>query len=235
MEKNKTKIITKIVKDSDAKDLLASRYGFNIDSINGFIIARAIGDSWEKIFNSYHVDEKISLELQMNFKAIRNDKEFKALVSDKKFDLNLISVGVEEQELIERLKSIMSGEPQGKKTMKIIKKDFTTGKMVITEEIIDVDNYPTTSEIIKATETLHKLGFLDAKAKSREKIELDKLNNAKTTLMEEMLKVQEEAGKAEAMAKIKNVTIDESEFIDNNDGYYEENDEEFSSKELGDF
>lgn len=241
--KNENNITVEIQTDKEIIKELSDKFKISELDIKSLITGRAIGHSWERLTKDLKIndesieEENMELEKEFYIKALKNNDKFKELITIKKKDFNLIDLAIEEEEIFEKLRSIMNGECQGIKMAKVQTKLFNDGKMELQEEWIEVPNYPTTAEISKASEILHKLGFLNAKDKAKVQADEDRMKLEQSDLMDEMIKIQEKSENIEeiiAQEDVKAVEID----LDNLDELLEDlsdGEEEIDVKDLQDF
>lgn len=212
--------------------VLAAATKFTKIQIQRFVVGRAAGISWMKIKTgeelSIPIKEKKDLGYEhlkeLSFKILLSSPDFKAFVSQKKLELGVLEAGVEENSLIEKLNSIILGEQQGWKMVKVIKKDFKGGSMTTHEEYVKIEAYPSVAEQTKATIELHKLTQLDAKTKAKQELDMEKHKSEQGNILSKFSEIQKRVSEADEMSKIVNKTVSLEDYNLDTDG--EEKDKE---------
>lgn len=140
---NEIKTHIEIVEKDDMRTELAEKYHFTVSQIDRYVLGRVNGDSWDKISRNEQIGKEITenyteddlrMETSVVFKALAANEGFKALVAKKREEYDIMEISMEEQELIDKLKSIIKGEAQGKKLVKVTNRVFNNGEMEIVEE-----------------------------------------------------------------------------------------------------
>lgn len=211
-----------IVKQQDIETIenLSSISRFSKVEIETFIVRRLMGNSKNKIFDRYwsknsalHLEED-KVEVQMRLFSLLEEEEFKELVSMRMAKMNLVETSLEEMQLIEKLVSVMNGEAQGMKMVKKTIKEFQDGRMTQTEEFEEVPNYPSVGEQIRATSELHKLGFLNAKDKSKIELENDKMKQGNGDVLDMLTSIMKDEERAKEMEAVVVEEVNEADILE---------------------